>query len=237
MTDLNEKALEAAADALYGTAGFSGRVASLDKQQAHFTAMLAIRAYLATAGGGVEAVRMKPLEWVKHPSADLWRADSILGRHQAYAVISQISWAFDAFDGITRTSGDASSLSEAKAAAQADYERRIRSALFNPVVPEGWRPVPEEPSAEMLRAGMDDLGWWVEPYTAPRESGVPTDNDRAGGQSLVTRVRVVTAQVERLSEALRKIVSTYDRNWDRQREKLDACIPLARAALSAGRGE
>jgi len=37
--------------------------------------------------------------------------------------------------------------------------------------------VPLTPTAEMLRAGMDDLGWWVEPYTAPRESGVPVDND------------------------------------------------------------
>lgn len=36
---------------------------------------------------------------------------------------------------------------------------------------EGW------PTPEMLRAGMEDLAWWAEPHTAPRESGVPTDSD------------------------------------------------------------
>jgi len=89
----------------------------------------AITAYEAAKGEGVE---VKPLEWVKHPSADLWRADSLLGRHQVYAVISQTSWAFDAFDGITQASGDAGSIVAAKAAAQADYETRIRSALTSP---------------------------------------------------------------------------------------------------------
>lgn len=43
---------------------------------------------------------------------------------------------------------------------------------------------------------------------------------------------VAEAQRDKLAEALRKIVSTYDRNWQHQREKLDDCVPLAREALA-----
>lgn len=85
-------------------------------------------------------VVVEGLKWVKHPTADLWRADNLLGRYQVYAVINIVSWAFDAHDGLTRSSGDAASVDEAKAAAQKDYEARIRSTLADPI--------PEAPADE-----------------------------------------------------------------------------------------
>lgn len=42
---------------------------------------------------------------------------------------------------------------------------------------EGYVLVPREPTAAMLEAALDESGWRVEPYTAPRESGVAIDSD------------------------------------------------------------
>lgn len=94
----------------------------------------------------VEA-RVKPLDWVKHPTAALWRADTIIGRYQAFNIVHPSCWTFDSSDGLTTTSGDAETEAEAKAAAQADYEQRIRSALV-----EASAAPPQEMSAEVLKA-------------------------------------------------------------------------------------
>lgn len=102
-------------------------------------------------------VVVEGLKWVKHPTADLWRADNLLGRYQVYAVINIVSWAFDAHDGLTRSSGDAASVDEAKAAAQKDYEARIRSTLADPI-PEA--PADEEdPRWQKLRDLLGLDGW------------------------------------------------------------------------------
>lgn len=45
------------------------------------------------------------------------------------------------------------------------------------------------------------------------------------------RASSAEAQLAEMREALRKIVSCYDRNWQHQREKLDDIVPMARAAL------
>lgn len=57
--------------------------------------------------------------------------------------------------------------------------------------PAGYVLVPVEPTAEMLRAGMDDLGWWVEPYEAPRESGVPIDSDMSAEDAAVINAQQI----------------------------------------------
>ena len=72
-------------------------------------------------------VRVKPLEWVKHPSRDIWRCYTMLGAYKVFGVGAQPSWDFDAIDG--QKSEVAASVEAAKAAAQADYERRILAAL------------------------------------------------------------------------------------------------------------
>lgn len=53
------------------------------------------------------------------------------------------------------------SLKEAKAAAQADYDARVRSALVSPadtspVIPEGWQLVPNEPTAYLVKRYSND---------------------------------------------------------------------------------
>lgn len=75
-------------------------------------------------------VKIKPLEWIEHPSADAWRADTMLGTYQVWAGSLKTGWLFDGLfaERLNETSHDEDA---AKAAAQADYERRIRSALVD----------------------------------------------------------------------------------------------------------
>lgn len=43
--------------------------------------------------------------------------------------------------------------------------------------PVEWKLVPVEPTEEMIEAALEESGWRVEPYTSPRESGVPIECD------------------------------------------------------------
>jgi hypothetical protein len=70
--------------------------------------------------------QVKPLVWVKHPIAEIWRCYTALGQYRVFA-ISAPTWDFD---GITdRTTETAINETAAKAAAQSDYTRRILEAL------------------------------------------------------------------------------------------------------------
>lgn len=74
--------------------------------------------------------------------------------------------------------------------------RGVSSALTSPAsgerdAPAGYVLAPVEPTPEMLRAGMDDLGWWVEPYEAPRESGVPIDSDMSAEDAAVINAQQI----------------------------------------------
>jgi len=40
-----------------------------------------------------------------------------------------------------------------------------------------WQMVPKQPTKAMVEAALDEAGWRVSAYTAPRESGVPVDSD------------------------------------------------------------
>lgn len=122
--------IEKAARAVYETIGYDyeGRLilGNGDPYGEWDLAIKAARAALTAA----EEVKpsVKPLEWLKHPKANLWRAECIIGIYQVHAVIPHSEWQFDAFDGI-KTTGESENPSEAKAAAQDDYEARIISAL------------------------------------------------------------------------------------------------------------
>lgn len=94
-------------------------------QKLHDDGAAALSALEAEAG---TAVKVKALEWVKHPVAEAWRADTMLGTYQVWVGVMSPAWQFDGLLGerINELSGTEA---EAKAAAQSDYERRIRSAL------------------------------------------------------------------------------------------------------------
>lgn len=74
-------------------------------------------------------IKVKALEWAEHPSGKpLWRAHApSIGWYGASAIISPASWQFDGLD--ETVTHDVADIDAAKAAAQADYERRILSAI------------------------------------------------------------------------------------------------------------
>jgi hypothetical protein len=53
--------------------------------------------------------------------------------------------------------------------------RKLRTAEAQGAAPAGWPP--REPTEAMQDAALDEAGWRVEPYTAPRESGVAIESD------------------------------------------------------------
>jgi hypothetical protein len=63
--------------------------------------------------------------------------------------------------------------------------------------------VPREPTGGMLKAGMDDLGWWCEPYEAPRESGVSVDTDMSAEEA----TRINSMQIEVIASAFRAMLA------------------------------
>lgn len=105
------------------------------------------------------AVAVKTLEWTD----DEWpNAKCILGHYVInpdYRTVELVV-GYGGFGEISRARiqlGKDASDAELKAAAQADYEARIRAALVSPAdtspaVPEGWKLVPLEPKLEMLGA-------------------------------------------------------------------------------------
>lgn len=67
-------------------------------------------------------------------------------------------------------------LSRMKAYIRADGALAALSALQREV-PDGWQLVPTNPTPEMLEAALDESGQRIEPYIAPRESGVAVECD------------------------------------------------------------
>jgi len=77
-------------------------------------------------------VKVKPLVWVKHPTKDIWRCDTSSGVYKVFGIGASPSWDFDGFtsDGkLVQVSQLTATVEAAKAAAQADYEGRILSAI------------------------------------------------------------------------------------------------------------
>lgn len=81
-----------------------------------------------------ETVKVKPLEWRRHPFySDDWRADCVIGRYEAGLVHGKFVALLRHAVGDVGTRDErltaGSGVEQAKAAAQADYEQRILSAL------------------------------------------------------------------------------------------------------------
>ncbi len=108
-------------------------------------------------------LRVKPLEWVKHPERDAWRVDTMLGTYKVFAITSPVSWTFDG--GFAAVGGKidlfAASPEAAKAAAQADYEARILSAIDRLAAPEGVGLTRYTMSADTLIFTASPAGEWV----------------------------------------------------------------------------
>ncbi|WP_199091584.1 TFIIB-type zinc ribbon-containing protein [Bosea sp. ASV33] len=77
--------------------------------------------------------RVKPLEWQPTSSGFCWHAASAVGRYFIEERHSDFRWNVEGWPGEWAVN----TLDEAKAAAQADYEARIRSALANDASPRG----------------------------------------------------------------------------------------------------
>lgn len=118
-------------------------------------------------------IKVKALEWAEHPSGKpLWRAHApSIGWYGASAIISPASWQFDGLD--ETVTHDVADIDAAKAAAQADYERRILSALEpSPDMRDGL-PLDRETLGRMVREA-----WvrWALTQPAPKPSWlVPYD--------------------------------------------------------------
>jgi hypothetical protein len=93
---------------------------------------------------------VKPLEWTEHPSSfpsPMWGARTPFGFYNIEEISASDSPAYEARWEV-KLVGGADSLEQAKAAAQADYETRIRSALARPL------PLPRE---EKMREALEKI--------------------------------------------------------------------------------
>ena len=127
-------------------------------------------------------VRVKPLEWYDSPDDDTDFCADALGL--TYVVDCDLdgfcSWGF--FRKVGREEGDEKwSIEDAKAAAQADYDRRIRAAL-GPEPATGWQDISTVPKDGTLVDLWDENGFrkpecywdgkvWIRPYERPQIAG------------------------------------------------------------------
>ncbi|MGN6537590.1 MAG: hypothetical protein ACTHKQ_17910 [Mesorhizobium sp.] len=131
-----------------------------------------------------QAMTVKPLEWWTASTGDII-ADSLIGRYRLGKVAANENYRLETPDGLMeKPSPDYYwPKAEAKAAAQADYERRILSAIAHPVQP-GWRDVESAPKdGTSILAAHDKAAivvYWQEDRTvdgAPGWADGETDLD------------------------------------------------------------
>ena len=89
-------------------------------------AILGARAMQA-AMPALAGVRVKALEWVKHPTADLWRAITSLGTYDLSKIVTPPRWRFAPNDG-----GDWTEKDGEFTEAQADHDARVVALLSSP---------------------------------------------------------------------------------------------------------
>lgn len=132
MTDLDEKALEAAIDAVSHHKPMMVNPSYLSMGA---IAVSAITAYLSHLPAQAEGVRVKGLEWKQNWSNDPLSAFASADRiDRVYTVDHNrprfyVSTGISPHNSLDDALGNFGSLDEAKAAAQGDYDARIRSAL------------------------------------------------------------------------------------------------------------
>lgn len=89
--------------------------------------MEAIGPSLRAGSPSTSGVGVRPLQWTKSADGDLSRAETIIDTYRVWTHFEADGRWFWSLSGVT--DGHAKDEAEAKAAAQADYEARIRSAL------------------------------------------------------------------------------------------------------------
>lgn len=79
---------------------------------------------------GLKAVKVKPLMWEAHPTAPIWRCDTIIGTYKVFAMGPFPSWDFDSATApMDKLSKRAETPEAAKYAAQDHYNDRIINSL------------------------------------------------------------------------------------------------------------
>jgi hypothetical protein len=113
----------------------------------------------AISAASIPAV-VKELDWFSPSNGrdTLERVETCLGVHRVWTHHEANGRWFWSLDGYEKASGEAATKDEAKAAAQADYERRILSCLSHPA--QGWREMDSAPKdgTEILVCGPANNG-------------------------------------------------------------------------------
>lgn len=142
---------------------------------------------------------VEPLEWQTTPSGFVWFAESAVGRYFIEERHSDFVWTLEPQPG----RGYRNTLDEAKAAAQADYEQRIRSAL-SPAATSG-----SEAGGELLKQH--------EHYSLKFKSRLDPDGTRMqGSQGFETAAKAVKFMrdglaIGQLFDSLTRVVTlSYD---------------------------
>lgn len=72
--------------------------------------------------------RLRPLVWDKHPSAKMWRVQTIIGQYVVSKHDGKTVWTFDGWDrAASRVVGDAADADAAKAAAAEHFRQSLLS--------------------------------------------------------------------------------------------------------------
>ena len=168
MTEITDEAIEAAARELcrHGTSfpTIEHTLSWVDEKWPRFTdeaslALYAALPFLSSRSAEAGKPVVKGLEWGLING--WWFAPTAEGQKYIVRASSATNFKGQWLWGLGVETYDLEpSLDAAKAAAQADYERRVISALSTPAdiepvsVPEGWQLVPKRPTEDMLDAAL-----------------------------------------------------------------------------------
>lgn len=150
---------------------------------------LIARALRLLAGEMGEPVAVKALEWVKHESADIWRALTFAGTYYVDTVQDNLpAWKFepDSFSVQRVEFTDVADAEAGRAAAYAHWTALIRSALVSP-------------PARSYAEGVEDAAKWHESEIAQLEQQIIENNEYAerrpegvGGANAYCRDKITT---------------------------------------------
>ncbi len=180
-------------------------------------------AFLTTLPIAVEG-RVKALEWVKHPAAEAWRADTMLGTYQVWVGSLATGWQFDGFIGerINEKSTDAVF---AKAAAQTDYETRILSALISSPGKDGGqevgavKPLAAVDVYKVLKSWSDHGSLDIDHLSAISREVAALARPQPSSTALVeapSPQSTVDADADAVIERLTKALEFYRDEWEHQ---------------------
>ena len=141
---------------------------------------------------------VKALEWRYIPDAfpPMWITKTTIGSYHIEEAAGSDSPSFDLFNPMAGPMGNYEGLDEAKAAAQADYESRIRSALVSQPLPAG----AESDLVGRLLKQVPVIGRYEQKFKC-----WPGDNDFADSAALLKESATTIAQLQqRIAEVERE---------------------------------